>query len=166
MPTLSSNMKAETAPATPFVDDGGDLAAQFDITLSPIASTDVCVIHLGSDGILYFQYRPNAREGVEEFAHYRAQLDKQMEARGFRAPMVVDMTNLGAITKESRQEHAKEESLRHFTALALVVKSPLARAMGGFFIVLDRPLVPTRLFATVAQAREWALQRRQNRPQD
>ena len=41
------------------------------------------------------------------------------------------------------------------SALALLVGSPLSRAIGNFFIGFNKPAVPTRLFSSEVDAIPW-----------
>jgi len=152
-PETLTNATLSTEHFTP---DGSDLAAVFGITLAPIASTKCCVAHLGSDGIVYFRYRPGAEEDVKDFVEYHKQVESGLRGKG-KSGILVDLTNLVRFTNETRRAHASAEALEPFYALALIVRSPLARAIGGLLIILDRPPIPTHLFATEAEAREWLL---------
>jgi hypothetical protein len=39
--------------------------------------------------------------------------------------------------------------------VALLVGSPMSRAIGNFFIGLNKPLIPTRLFVSEPEALAW-----------
>jgi hypothetical protein len=41
---------------------------------------------------------------------------------------------------------------------ALVIRSPMAKAIGNFFMGLDKTLIPTRLFTSEEEATQWARQ--------
>jgi hypothetical protein len=42
-----------------------------------------------------------------------------------------------------------------FSATALIISSPLSRAIGNFFLGLNRTSMPTRLFTSEADALAW-----------
>jgi hypothetical protein len=69
-------------------------------------------------------------------------------------PLLVDMRELTSSTRDAREYMASEGS-RLVTAGALVVSSPLTRAIGNIFLMLNRPPVPTRLFNSEASAEAW-----------
>jgi hypothetical protein len=41
------------------------------------------------------------------------------------------------------------------SAAALLIGSPLTRAIGNFFMGLNKPLIPTRLFTSETEALAW-----------
>jgi hypothetical protein len=55
----------------------------------------------------------------------------------------------------SRRVWAEKEEPGLRLCLALVCASPLARAIGSFFIGLNRPAVPTKMFKTFGEALSW-----------
>jgi hypothetical protein len=57
--------------------------------------------------------------------------------------------------REARTYYTTEEAARLKTAMAMVVDSPLQRMLGNFFLRLNRPPYPTRLFADQEAALSW-----------
>src|SRR5437762_3194721 len=72
-----------------------------------------------------------------------------------RRPVFVDISEISSMTRECRVYFAGPETAKVDTAAALLVKSPLTRAIGNFFMGLNKPLFPTRLFTTEADAIAW-----------
>jgi hypothetical protein len=71
-------------------------------------------------------------------------------------PLLVDCRNLRGQTREARVYFASEPShVRHYTAVALVVGNALSRVIANFFIGINKPDKPTRLFDDPNQAIEW-----------
>jgi hypothetical protein len=68
------------------------------------------------------------------------------------------MQGIKSITREARAYYAGPDTAKVSTACALVVKSPMAKAVGNFFMGLNQSMVPTRLFNSEAQALEWLQQ--------
>ena len=54
-----------------------------------------------------------------------------------------------------REARAYYSSLRSITARALLVESPVTRVMANFFISINKPPVPTKLFTSEDQAVAW-----------
>jgi hypothetical protein len=72
-----------------------------------------------------------------------------------RRPTLVDVTALRSISRDARRFFAGPEPVEVVSASAMVVASPLAKAIGNFFIGLNKTSSPTRLFASEGDALEW-----------
>lgn len=72
-----------------------------------------------------------------------------------RLPVLVDMRSLKSIGREARAHLAGPEAARRNLAVAILVDSPLSRAIGNFFIGLNKTLVPSRLFTAEPEALLW-----------
>ena len=72
-----------------------------------------------------------------------------------RRPMLVDTTGLRSMTRDARKYFAGPEASKVVIAGALVVTSPLGRAIGNFFLGFDRSSNPTRLCSSEPEALEW-----------
>ncbi|MBI1947160.1 MAG: hypothetical protein HYS27_15800 [Deltaproteobacteria bacterium] len=72
-----------------------------------------------------------------------------------RRPVLVDLRPLGSADGAARGHYAGPETARVFTAVVLLIGSPVSRMVGNFFLTVDRPLVPLRLFTDEAEALAW-----------
>jgi hypothetical protein len=72
---------------------------------------------------------------------------------GRRSPLLVDIHDAGSMDRPARSEFAHRGDL--VMAVALVVATPLSRAMGNFFIAISKPVAPTRLFDDESTAIVW-----------
>jgi hypothetical protein len=70
-------------------------------------------------------------------------------------PFFADVTEVKTIDREVREEFAKGDGIAMMSACALLIRSPLNRILGNFFIFVNKPLVPTRLFTSEQDALEW-----------
>lgn len=70
--------------------------------------------------------------------------------------MVVHLGSLVGQDGEARRIYAEGMDPARFYAAALVVTSPLSRAIGSFFLGLTKPRVPARLFESFEAAIAWA----------
>ncbi|HMY17087.1 MAG TPA: hypothetical protein PKA58_12255 [Polyangium sp.] len=78
---------------------------------------------------------------------------------GVARPMLCDFTNMKSQTKECRDYFSKDPNhLRVYSAVALLVKDPLSRMIANFFVGINKPPKPTRLFDVRAKAVEWLLE--------
>lgn len=72
-----------------------------------------------------------------------------------RAPVLVDLRSIRAQSAEARAVFAGPEALRVSTAVGLLIGSPISRVLGNFYLGFNKPLTPSRLFTSVADARSW-----------
>jgi hypothetical protein len=112
-----------------------------------------CVIWLEDDGIVREKWGPHSQIGLEE-AHQVMHAISVM-CGGKATPTFVDLTQVTAIHREARVYFAGEETAKVQAAAALLIGSPLTRAIGNFFMGLNKPLIPTRLFTSEAEAIAW-----------
>jgi hypothetical protein len=81
---------------------------------------------------------------------------------GRRCSVVVVLDSLTSQDSEARRIYAAGMQPDLFFAAALIVTSPLARAIGSFFLGLTRPSVPTKLFESIEDAIAWVATQRPN----
>jgi hypothetical protein len=79
---------------------------------------------------------------------------------GRRCCVVVVIDSLTSQDSEARRIYAAGMQPTLFYAAALIVTSPLARAIGSFFLGLTKPAVPTKLFESVDAAIAWVATQR------
>jgi hypothetical protein len=120
--------------------------------ISPV-EVRTCRVWLDDDGIVHVKWSPQAKIGIEE----ARQLIRAISALsgGTARPIFVDMSEITAIDREARLYFAGEETAMVESAAALLIGSPLTRAIGNFFMGLNKPLIPTRLFTSEAEALAW-----------
>jgi hypothetical protein len=112
------------------------------------------IISLGEDGVV----RMTMQSGVFDLELADAQeviRAVNTMCGGVRRPVLVDLRGLRSMTRECRKYFAGPETAEAESAVALLVMSPVARAIGNFFMGLNKPLVPTRLFTSEPEAVVW-----------
>ena len=72
-----------------------------------------------------------------------------------RVPALIDLRWLRSQSSEARDYFSAPEALLVSNAVALLVGSPLSRAIGNFYLGFNRPNVPTRIFNEESAALEW-----------
>lgn len=72
-------------------------------------------------------------------------------------PILVDIRKIRSISKEARDHFSMRDRKPGVIAIAMVVSSPLSRIIGNFFLGLNQPAVPTRLFNDEEMAEQWIL---------
>lgn len=97
-------------------------------------------------------------DGAEQtLADAEEQLREQAAHFGAtRRPFLMDISRVRSLSRDARNYFANsEESMALFSCVALIVGSPLSRAVGNFFIGLNKPRMPTRLFTSIDDALVW-----------
>jgi hypothetical protein len=108
---------------------------------------------LDDEGILRGEASPGAEQGIDEA---RAQVACQRKMIDGKArPFLMDIRGARALSREARAFYASPEAAEVFSATALLVGSPVSRALGNFFLGLNKTSMPTRLFASTDEALEW-----------
>jgi hypothetical protein len=72
-----------------------------------------------------------------------------------RRPVLVDLRRLKTMDRGARTYYAGADTARVQLAAALLLGSPLTRVIGNFFMGLNKPLIPTRLFTSEPLAMAW-----------
>jgi hypothetical protein len=78
-------------------------------------------------------------------------------SKGKSYAVFVDMRGIKMVHKDAREHLAKEGS-ELVLAGALLINSPLSRALGNIFLTINKPRVPCRLFTDESNAIEWLRQ--------
>lgn len=106
---------------------------------------------LPDDGIVRLVWSPPVPSGREDAI---ATIEAMIEVTGDRpAPLLVDVRDAGPQDREGRLEFHRRYTV--VSAVAILVGSPLSRMMGNFFVNVNKPKAPTRLFDDEAAAVEW-----------
>ena len=90
-----------------------------------------------------------ARENIDAQESIRDGMNRE------KTRVVIDMTEVTEISKEARDYFANERTASIQRATALLVRSPVSRVIGNFFMGLNRPISPTRLFTDPQKAIQW-----------
>jgi hypothetical protein len=76
-------------------------------------------------------------------------------ANGHKMALLMDITNLKSMSRDARAYFAQPAHTEVLHAVALLTGSLLSRAIGNFFLGLNKPAAPTRLFTDEASALAW-----------
>ncbi len=96
-----------------------------------------------------FHSAEKAKENIDAYERVRDRLGKE------KTRVLVDMRAIKGVSRDAREYYANERTASIQRATALVIKSPLSRVIANFFMGLNRPLTPTRMFTDVDEAIEW-----------
>ncbi len=100
---------------------------------------------------------PFGNQEIEELA--KENVDAQESVRDglkkTKTRVLVDMTAITEISKEARDYFANERTASIQRATALLIDSPVSRVIGNFFMGLNKPISPTRIFTDPHKAIQW-----------
>lgn len=106
---------------------------------------------LPPDGVVRLVWSPPVPSGFEDAV---ATIEAMVELTGDRpAPLLVDVRQAGPQSREGRLEFIRRHEV--VSAVAIVVANALSRMMGNFFINVNKPKAPTRLFDDEDAAVAW-----------
>jgi len=89
-----------------------------------------------------------AQRSLDEF-------NRLADETGRRLAVIILVDRVSSQDSASRRVWSKPQERPRRCALALVCASPLSRAIGAFFIGLNRPPTPTRMFRSFDRALEF-----------
>lgn len=104
-------------------------------------------------GIICGKFQPNTHWDVEIARQIVNDRLKLSEDGIF--PLLLDVSNVSSISKEARKFMASEQAMEQLSAGALIINSKVGVIMGNFYIFLDRPKLPCRLFYDFDDAEKW-----------
>ena len=69
-------------------------------------------------------------------------------------PFIIDLREVKSVSKEAR-EYLGEEGSQYIKAGALLTSSFFTKTLGNFFLALNTPTIPSKLFQNESDAVEW-----------
>jgi hypothetical protein len=110
------------------------------------------------DGILHFSYKFIDNMDLEVA---RVCVQDRLEFTEYKSyPCLVDAIMLKSSTKEAR-DYLANQGNEGITANAILVQSTAFKMMANFYIMVNKPKNPTRIFTDKESALEWLRQFRQ-----
>lgn len=91
----------------------------------------------------------NAIENIDAQERIRKTLGKEMTR------VLIDMREMKSISREAREYYANERTCAIQRATALLVKSKITKVIANFFMGLNKPITPARMFTDVGEAQQW-----------
>ena len=108
---------------------------------------------IGEDNILRTECFPNTIMTLED-GKESTRISAEMV--NYQAlPLLCDLTNVVKMSQECRKHFSGAEHAETFSKCALIVTNPISRIIGNFFIGLNKPLKPTRLFTSKEDGLKW-----------
>jgi hypothetical protein len=108
---------------------------------------------LDEDDTTRIEWSPGAHLTLADAEASMAGYDRLRQGR--RLTLVVDSRGIREFSREARRLYARPQTAQITAAVALLIDSPFNATMGNFYLQINKPVVPTRLFASEAEAFEW-----------
>jgi hypothetical protein len=108
---------------------------------------------MGEDGICRTVTIAKAEIDIDDAAENTNAVSALYKGKKF--PLMVDSRPIKSMTRDARKHFSTNGRETKISCMAVLVKSPLSKVIGNFFIGLNKPQVPARLFDSEAEAVEW-----------
>lgn len=108
---------------------------------------------LDEDGTVHIVWSPRAELTLADAEASMVGYDRLRQGRSLA--LLVDTRTIRSMNREVRTLYSGAHTAEITTAVALLIESPLSAAMGNFYLQVNKPVVPTRLFASEAAAFQW-----------
>ncbi|MGV3631594.1 MAG: STAS/SEC14 domain-containing protein [Bacteroidota bacterium] len=116
----------------------------------------------GEDGIVRTKVKPGSEVGVKEARENSAAVNS-LSVNGDKFPLLIDARGIKSMTREARNQFSVRGRETSTTSFAIIIDSPLSRVIGNFFMGINKPAVPTRLFENEEEAIKWLLSLKVNK---
>lgn len=108
---------------------------------------------LRPDGIVCTKVKHGSEVKLAHAVENTATVTKILE--GITAPLLIDSRGIKSMEQEARNHFTTKNRKTHTTAFAILIESPLSKVIGNFFIGINKPAVPTKLFVDEKEAIKW-----------
>jgi hypothetical protein len=108
---------------------------------------------MGDDGIARTRVKPMAEVTIAEARENSIVVNSLSKGKSF--PLLIDSRNIRSISKDARDFFSMNNRDSCIVAFGIIIDSPLSRIIGNFFMGLNKPRVPARLFTDEKEALEW-----------
>ena len=111
-------------------------------------------VELNDDGIAVWTSHRGAHETLASAKEIVAAYERLGGGRRLR--IVADIRGVRVADRAARQHFSSDDMVAVASAMAVVIDSGISRIIGNFFMGLNKPRIPTRLFTSVDAGVEWA----------
>lgn len=125
----------------------------YDVLMAPIErSNDTSDLCLTAAAILQIRLKPADTHDLKAAAN-GVEMAKEMVG-GVPRPVLVDMSKARTIGNDARQYYADHSHL-YASRCALLSTSVVGRVIANFYLSINKPRCPTRMFTDEAEAMPW-----------
>lgn len=108
---------------------------------------------MSADGIACTKVKSNAEIVLEDA------MENSKVVNGFyvnrKYPLLIDARGIKSITREARSFFTTNGRETNTMAFAILIDSSVSKVVGNFFLGINKPAVPTKLFLSENEALEW-----------
>lgn len=105
------------------------------------------------NGIMFGKYNPDLVINLE--AAKKIVSDRKAISKGICKPFLLDITNLLSVDATARKYFASAEACEFLNAGAIYTQNKLIAFLGNAWILLDEPLIPTKVFTNPEAGLKW-----------
>ncbi|MFN8116445.1 MAG: hypothetical protein U0W65_10045 [Bacteroidia bacterium] len=111
---------------------------------------------MGEDGIARTSVKPNIDIVLEHAVENSAVVTSFFKEKKF--PILIDARNIKSMSYEARHHFSAHGRETKTNAFGIIIGSPISRVLGNFYLGINKPAVPTKLFDNEHDATEWLKQ--------
>ena len=108
---------------------------------------------MGVDGIVRTKVKKNAEVHLEDAKENSIAVNSFHTYNEYA--LIIDTSEIKSITKEARNHFSMNGRKSNVVCFAIIISSPLSAVVGNFFMGLNKPRVPARLFTKESEAILW-----------
>jgi hypothetical protein len=108
---------------------------------------------MGADGIARTKVKPHFDVTLTHARENSVVVNSLIKDKKF--PLMVDVRDINSITREAREFFTTRGRETNINSMAVIIRSTISRVIGNFFLGIDKPAVPTRLFDNEHEAETW-----------
>ncbi len=111
---------------------------------------------MGEDGIARTSVKPNIDIVLEHAVENSAVVTSFFKEKKF--PILIDARNIKSMSYEARHHFSAHGRETKTNAFGIIIGSPISRVLGNFYLGINKPAVPTKLFDNEEDATKWLKQ--------
>jgi hypothetical protein len=107
----------------------------------------------GPDGIVRTKVKPGYDITIRDAQENSVAVNSFASDKKF--PLMIDSRDIHSMTREAREFFSTRGRETNINSMAVIIRSPISRVIGNFFLGINKPAVPTRLFDNERDAALW-----------
>ena len=108
---------------------------------------------MGEDGIGRTKIKPGSEVNFEYARENSIAVNSLFLGKKF--PLMIDSRGIKSMTRDARNQFSTKGRQTHVLALGIIISSSISRVIGNFFMGINKPAIPTRLFENEVEAQKW-----------
>lgn len=111
---------------------------------------------MGQDGIA----RTCVKPGIDITLEHAMENTNAVSSffKGKKYPILIDSRGIGSMSYEARRHFSVRGRDTKTCAFGIIIGSTVSRVLGNFYLGINKPAVPTKLFDNEEEATEWLKQ--------